>query len=158
MRYVLLDRITELGPERARGIKCVSLTDDVFLDHFPGRPVLPGALLLESMAQLSGVMLEAALRAQGKDDLHAVLTMVDRARFRRVVGPGDQVLLETERVAATEDGGRARAVARVGDEVAGDAQLTFVFARVKNAKLLATRREYLNIWLHGSSEEGAYEL
>jgi len=43
MRYVLLDRITALDPPRATGIKCVSLADDVFADHFPGLPVMPGA-------------------------------------------------------------------------------------------------------------------
>jgi 3-hydroxymyristoyl/3-hydroxydecanoyl-(acyl carrier protein) dehydratase len=51
MRYVLLDRITALEPpERARGVKCVTLSDDVFADHLPGHPVMPGALTLESLA------------------------------------------------------------------------------------------------------------
>jgi 3-hydroxymyristoyl/3-hydroxydecanoyl-(acyl carrier protein) dehydratase len=48
MRYLLLDRISELAPpERARGIKCVALSDDIFEHHFPGHPILPGALIVE---------------------------------------------------------------------------------------------------------------
>jgi 3-hydroxyacyl-[acyl-carrier-protein] dehydratase len=159
MRYLLLDRITELSPAGAKGIKCVSLADDLFVDHFPGRPVMPGAMLLESMAQLSGVLLETVLREQGVDERHAVLTMADRVRFRRLVSPGDRVLLEATPVSATEDGGRATARAYVDEDLAAEAQLTFVFAEVRNAKLLAERKAYLNVWLHGSSEgEGAYKL
>ena len=87
MRYILLDRITQLSPpEVARGIKCVSLSDDIFTDHFPGFPVLPGALIVESMAQLAGVLLEATMRERGRHDLHALLTMADRAKFRHVGG------------------------------------------------------------------------
>ena len=56
MRYILLDRITVLEPPRAQGVKCVSLADDLFVDHFPGHPVMPGALLIEAMAQLGGVL------------------------------------------------------------------------------------------------------
>ena len=74
MRYVLLDRISELHPpEQAVGVKCVSLADDVFVDHFPGHPVMPGALILESLAQLGGVLLEATMRSRGRSDLHALL-------------------------------------------------------------------------------------
>src|SRR5690242_1268310 len=63
VRYVLLDRITTLEPpELARGIKCVSLADDVFVDHFPGHPVMPGVLVVEALAQLAGVLLEATMR------------------------------------------------------------------------------------------------
>src|SRR5262249_59979783 len=80
MRYVLLDRITALEPpERARGVKCVTLADDVFADHFPGHPVMPGALTLESLAQLGGVLCEATMRLRGRNDLHALLVAVERA-------------------------------------------------------------------------------
>ena len=65
MRYLLLDRITSLERERATAIKCVSLADDVFVDHFPGYPVPPGTLIIEALAQLGGVLAEAAMRAEG---------------------------------------------------------------------------------------------
>jgi len=153
VRYILLDRITELQPpEVARGIKCVSLSDDVFADHFPGYPILPGAMMLEAMAQLAGVLLEATMRDRGRQDLHALLTMADRAKFRHPVRPGDRVELEARVERVTEDGGQAQAWARVDGKVTTEAMLSFAFAQVTNPVVLAKRREYLNIWLNGSAE------
>jgi 3-hydroxyacyl-[acyl-carrier-protein] dehydratase len=153
VRYILLDRITVLEPpELARGVKCVSLSDDIFVDHFPGHPVMPGALILEALAQLAGVLLEATMRARGRNDLHAILTMADRAKFRHVVRPGDRLELEARCERASEDGGQAQALARVDGVLASEAQLSFAFARITNPAVLARRREYLEIWLSGSTE------
>src|SRR5690242_14128610 len=107
MRYVLLDRITELSPPSlALAVKCVSLSDDLFADHFPGLPVMPGALVLESMAQLGGALLEASMRAIGRPDLYSVLSIVEKAKFRRMVRPGDKIELEARGLGAREEGGR----------------------------------------------------
>lgn len=153
MRYLLLDRITELDPpDFARGIKCVSLSDDVFGEHFPGYPIFPGALILESMAQLGGVLLEATMRQQARHDLHALLTMVDRAKFRRVVRPGDQLILEAKTLRASEDGGQIDATAFVDGTRVAQAQLTFAFAQVTNPRLIQRRKDVLNTWLHGAIE------
>src|SRR5512146_3253205 len=153
VRYVLLDRITTLQPpELAKGVKCVSLSDDIFVDHFPGHPVMPGALIVEAMAQLAGVLVEATMRERGRHDLHALLTMIDRAKFRHVVRPGDRLELEAKGLTVTEDGGQAQAWARLDGQVAAEAQLTFVFAPVTNPVVLARRREVLNVWLTGSAE------
>ena len=154
MRYVLLDRITALEPpESARGIKCVTLADDIFADHFPGHPVMPGALTLESMAQLGGVLCEATMRLRGRNDLHALLVAVERAKFRRMVRPGDRLELATTALRVSEDGGQVTATAHVEGQLAAEAELTFAFAEVKHPKLIERRREVLNVWLHGSSEE-----
>ncbi|MBL0217262.1 MAG: 3-hydroxyacyl-[acyl-carrier-protein] dehydratase FabZ [Myxococcales bacterium] len=151
VRYILLDRITVLEPpELARGIKCVSLSDDIFADHFPGYPVMPGALILEALAQLSGVLLEATMRERGRHDLHAILTMADRAKFRHVVRPGDRLELEARVERVSEDGGQAQAFARVEGKLASEAMLSFAFMQVTDPGVLAKRREYLEIWLHGS--------
>ncbi len=161
MRYLLLDRILELSPpERARGVKCVALSDDVFEHHFPGHPILPGALIVESLAQLGGVLLEAALKKRGHLNLHALLVAIDRAKFRQMVRPGDRLELVAESMQVSEDGGRVRAEARLtgGDrgephgQLCAEAELTFAFARVDNPTLLRRRREYLNLWLHGRAE------
>ncbi len=154
MRYVLLDRITRLVPaEVAQGVKCVSLADDIFVDHFPGHPIMPGALIVESLAQLGGVLVEATLRERGRNDLHALLTMVDRAKFRRLVRPGDKMELETRLITAREEGGQVRATASVEGQLVAEAELTFAFAEVKSEKLRARRREVLNVWLTGAAEE-----
>ncbi len=157
MRYLLLDRITALSPpELATGVKCVSLADDVFVDHFPGHPVMPGALIIEALAQLGGVLIEATMRTRGRSDLHALLTMVDRARFCRLVRPGDRLDLEVRGVTVSEDGGRVQAIAKRDGETAAEAQLTYAFARVTQESLLKRRQEVLNVWLFGSAE-GALE-
>ena len=151
VRYLLLDRITELAPpSRAPAVKCVSLADDCFVDHFPGHPVMPGALLLESLAQLGGVLVEAALRLQGRNDLHALLTMVERAKFRQMVRPGDRLELEALAVTVREEGGVVRGFARVEGKLVADAELTFALAEVKSPQLIARRREVLDIWLTGT--------
>ncbi len=154
MRYLLLDRITLLDPpERATGIKCCSLSESYLADHFPGHPVMPGALLVEGLAQLGGVLIEATLRQRGRNDLHALLLAADRVRFRQMVRPGDRVDLEARGVHATEDGGRVRGEASVNGVKVAEAELTFALLRVTNPALIARRREYLNLWLHGSTEE-----
>lgn len=152
VRYVLLDRITLLQPpELARGIKCVALSDDCFADHFPGHPIMPGALILEALAQLAGVLLEATMRQRDRHDLHALLTMIDRAKFRHVVRPGDRLELEARVLTVTEDGGQAQGYARVDGQLVAEGQLSFAFAQVTNPVVLAKRREFLNIWLTGSA-------
>ena len=83
-------------------------------------------------------------------DLHALLTMVDRAKFRHVVRPGDRLELEARVLRVTEDGGQAQAEARCEGKLAAEAQLSFAFAVVTNPVVLAKRREFLNIWLTGS--------
>jgi 3-hydroxymyristoyl/3-hydroxydecanoyl-(acyl carrier protein) dehydratase len=154
MRYLLLDRITELRPpERAAGVKCVSLSDDVFVDHFPGHPILPGALIVEGLAQLGGVLLEATVKHRGLAERHALLTIIERAKFRRPVRPGDKMELEASVLTCRDEGGQVRAVARVDGAVVAEAELTFAFAAVTNPTVIARRAEYLRIWLQGDSEE-----
>lgn len=131
----------------------MSLSDDIFADHFPGHPIMPGAMIIESMAQLGGVLVEASMREQGRHDLHALLVTVDRAKFRHQVRAGDKMELECHGIVVHEDGGQVRAMARVDGKLVAEAELAFAFARVTNPKLLARRREVLNIWLTGSAEE-----
>jgi 3-hydroxyacyl-[acyl-carrier-protein] dehydratase len=138
VRFLLVDRIIELTAERATGIKCVSLADDVFADHFAGWPIFPGSLVLEAMAQLAGAMLDEA----GRDEhMLALLVGVDRARFRRQVAPGDQLALEADVDQRVGDGVRVRVAASIGDERVADAVLSFVFATDPPAAMLAGRAE-----------------
>ena len=152
MRYVLLDRISELAPpDRARGVKCVSLSDDLFADHFPDHPVMPGAMMLESLAQLGGVLCEATMRQRGREDLHALLVGVEHARFRRMVRPGDRLELEAAAIVVQEGGGQVRGTAHVDGQLAVECEMMFAFTEVAHESLRARRRAMLNVWLHGSA-------
>lgn len=151
MRYLLLDRITALGAERATAIKCVSLADDIFVDHFPGYPVMPGALIVEALAQLGGALAEAAMRERGRTDLHALLMMIQRAKFRRLARPGDRLELEAIRVTCSEDGAQVRATATADGARVAEAELGFAFAQITDERQLAKRREILDVWLNGST-------
>lgn len=154
MRYLLLDRITELRPpELARGVKCVSLAEDTFGDHFPGYPIMPGAMILEGLAQLGGVLLEACMRERGRHDLHALLTMVERAKFRRLVQPGDRLEYSAKTLQVSEDGGKILATATIDGKKAAEAELMFAFAKVTNPRHIQLRRDVLNVWLYGYVED-----
>ena len=90
MRFYLIDRITEIAPKKyVEGVKLVSMSDDVFNEHFPGYPVFPGSLILEGLAQMSGLFFEYCLRQEGVTDKRAVLTLVNRMKYRHLVIPGD---------------------------------------------------------------------
>lgn len=151
MRWIPLDRVTELVPgERAAGLKAVSLADGVLLDHFPGLPLLPGALVLEAAAQLAGLLLEVTRNQPGSGEpLRALLVGVDRARFRKPAEPGD-VLTLTANLAADVDGAaRVNVAATVGDDPAMDAVLTFLLRAVDAPELHARRRELYRTWTRG---------
>jgi len=152
MRFYLLDRITECVPgEVARGIKNVTLSEDFMEEHFAGIPVMPGTLILESLAQLSGYLLAVT---QYPDDPHkhkAVLSTVEKAKFRKVVRPGDQLALESRLLSIREDAGKVECTASVMEDIVVTTRLMFYFADLKNEVLEANRREIFSIWRTGAS-------
>ncbi len=127
---VLVDRILELDPgERAVGLKNVTANEQFFVGHFPGNPVMPAVLILESMAQIGGVML---LSAVDEPDKIPLFTGVDKARFRSPVRPGDQLITECTLEHRHGLVGRVRAVARVDGKVVAEA--TYLYALVDELK------------------------
>ncbi len=121
--FLLIDTIEELEPgTRALGRKCVSVNEPFFQGHFPGNPVMPGVLIIEALAQVGAVAMLSQPDFQGRT---AYFAGIDKARFRRKVVPGDVLLLETEIIKVKGPIGIGRAVAKVGDQVAAQAELTF---------------------------------
>lgn len=121
--FLLVDTIEELeAGVRAVGKKCVSVNEPFFQGHFPGNPVMPGALIVEALAQVGAVAMLSQPEFQG---LTAYFAGIDRARFRRKVVPGDVLLLETEIIKVKGPIGVGRAIARVDGQVAAQAELTF---------------------------------
>lgn len=122
MRHYWVDRIVELEPgARAVGVKGVSLSEDVFLDHFPGNPVFPGVFLLEGLAQTAGVLLARTYHGERL----AVMVSIERARFKSFARPGDSVRMEVE--IEDNDGNVARVLgtACVVDRQVAAARFTF---------------------------------
>ena len=92
--FLLVDRVTELvEDERIAGIKNVTINEPFFQGHFPGLPIMPGVLQLEALAQLSGILL--LLNPKDRGSL-AYFMAIDKARFRKPVVPGDQLILMSE--------------------------------------------------------------
>ena len=125
--FLLVDRIIELTPgERAVGIKQVTANEPQFTGHFPERPIMPGVLLVEALAQTAGVAVLTLDEYRGKVGLFAG---IDECRFRRMVIPGDTLLLKVEVEKLRGMFGRARGVASVDGEVAAEAILSIIVPR-----------------------------
>ena len=92
--FILVDRIIEIVPdERIVGLKNVSMNEPFFQGHFPGTPVMPGVLIIEAMAQTGGVLVYASLSEEERKGLIYFMG-IDKARFRKPVVPGDQIVLD----------------------------------------------------------------
>ncbi len=91
--FLLVDRIVEIEPgKRIVGIKNVTINEQFFVGHFPGAPVMPAVLIIESMAQVSGVLIYKDLPDREKKLIY--FTGIESAKFRRPVLPGDQLRIE----------------------------------------------------------------
>lgn len=148
MRFFLFDKITrwEIGVA-AEAIKNVALSEDFFDDHFPRRPVMPGVLVLEGMAQLSGLLLEASLSQQYQHNAKAVLTVLERTKFRNLVKPGDTLLYRTEVKSVNETGGKVKATASCGKTVVTSTEMVFAFKYVDDPLLDEKRRHLMELWM-----------
>ena len=124
--FLLVDRVQITDPGRAAvGWKAVGANEPYLAGHFPGRPVMPGVLILEAMAQVGGVALLSVPEFRGQ---LALLGGVEHARFRRVVVPGDTLRLEVEVTRRVGRVGKARGIATVEGARAAEAELTFAVA------------------------------
>ena len=120
---LLVDRIVECDmKQRIVGIKNLTISEPCFQGHFPGDPIFPGVLQLEAMAQVGGILANKVFGSEGRI---AYFLAVDKARFRRIVRPGDQLRIEVElqraRLAMRKMGGKIF----VGDELACEADIMF---------------------------------
>jgi len=125
--FLLVDRILEVeGDKRIVGLKNVTINEPFFQGHFPGAPVMPGVLILESMAQVAGVMIYRDL-----PDKHSKLiyfTGIENAKFRRPVLPGDQLRIEMELLNRRDNFGKMSGQATVDGKLVAEAIVKFAIA------------------------------
>ncbi|MDD6331581.1 MAG: 3-hydroxyacyl-ACP dehydratase FabZ [Clostridium sp.] len=122
--FQLVDRIVECEPGKsAKGIKCVSVNELFFCGHFPQQHVMPGVLIIEALAQVGAVAILCEEENKGKI---AFFGGIKNARFKKQVVPGDVLTLECEITDRRGPIGFGKAVAKVGDKVAAQAELSFV--------------------------------
>ncbi|MHC4917005.1 MAG: 3-hydroxyacyl-ACP dehydratase FabZ family protein [Planctomycetota bacterium] len=154
MRFLLLDRITSWHPGRSgTAVKNVALSEDFFDDHFPLKPIMPGVLMLEGMAQLSGLLLEEGVRRDQGRNVKALMSMVERAKFRRPSRPGDSLEYSAEVRSVNDLGGKVSARASAAGEAVADCSLIFSFHEFENARLEARRDEILSLWTRDLKED-----
>lgn len=150
MRFFLIDRVDELVVgERIRGVKCVTLTDEVLHDHFPGFPILPGILIVEAVAQLSGYLLETTYvrdaPRQG-DPLRAVLSQIDRAKFYAPAAPGDRLVLEARISSIVGAAAQVQGLVTLEGKKAASVNLTFVLRAIDAPAVHEQRRSLYRLW------------
>ena len=121
--FILVDRIIECNDaDWIVGIKNVTASEPWFAGHFPGQPIFPGVLQLEAMAQTAGILLNKVLKSEGKVSYYLG---VDKAKFRRMVVPGDQVRMEIKLLKLRMGMARVAGRALVNGELACEAEMLF---------------------------------
>ena len=149
MRFVLIDRIDRLDlGRRAEGHKMIRPDEEYFRDHFPGYPIVPGVLVLESLAQLGGRLVEASVRDACGRRVLPMLAKVEHAKFLHSVRPGDRLDLAVDIVAIAEDAARVTGVARVGARKVAVAGIMYAMLDVDGTsdRIDATHAEALHGW------------
>jgi len=122
--FLLVDRVLECTPgESLVALKNVSYNENFFPGHFPNQPVMPAVLILEAMAQATGILVMRTLDSLPTERSVYYFVGVDKARFRRPVEPGDQLIINIELLRTVRDIWKAKAEARVNDTVVADAQI-----------------------------------
>lgn len=119
--FLMIDRMEEvIANESAIGIKNVSVNEPHFQGHFPGRPVMPGVLLIEAMAQTAAVLVVETLGPDAEGKLVYFMT-IDDARFRQPVVPGDTVKVHVTKLQNRRNVWKFRGEAKVGDKLCAEA-------------------------------------
>ncbi|HUM06197.1 MAG TPA: 3-hydroxyacyl-ACP dehydratase FabZ [Terriglobales bacterium] len=121
--FLLIDRVVELERmKRIVALKNVTINEPFFQGHFPEKPIMPGVLIVEAIAQAGGLLL--LTEVPNRDEMLMVFTGIEKARFRRPVVPGDQVRIEVEVKAWRITAARLEGKAYIGEKVAAEATVT----------------------------------
>lgn len=153
MRFFLIDRVTSLDRNCSiEGVKAWSLDNEIFLDHFPGQPIVPGVMLTESMAQLLGILVELSYYDKWGEEFKVfpILSIIQKAKFRKLVRPGDQTILKGELTSLDKNRAVGKVKLYVNQELKAEAILSFSIASskdIKPNKFMERREEFMHIIL-----------
>ncbi len=146
MRFHLFDRIEEICYGKyIIGVKCISLSDDIFNEHFPGYPIFPGSLIIEGLAQLGGSFFEIMMKENGLPLKRSVLTMINKIKFRKPAMPGDKLIYRADIVTMKDDYGVVSVKATLNEEIYAEGEFIFSFVDIPNEKLENSRKEMYKI-------------
>jgi len=146
--FILVDKIIELDEgKRAVGIKNVTMNEPFFQGHFPGHPIMPGVLILESIAQVGAVI---ALKMPENEGKFVFFAGIDQVRFRKPVVPGDQLRIEVEALKMKGSIGKLKGVAKVDNEEVAECEILFSI----NDKLGDEPRIHVTATVHPSAQLG----
>ena len=122
--FLLIDRLLKVEKDEfAIGLKNVTINEPFFLGHFPEQKVMPGVLIVECMAQTSAALVVSSFGEKAKGKLVYFMS-IDKARFRKLVVPGDQLLIEVRKKHARRSVWKFDCIAKVNDEIVSDATIT----------------------------------
>ena len=131
--FLLVDRVVEMeAGKRILALKNVTINEPFFAGHFPGYPLMPGVLLCEAVVQAGGILVRSSGADAERQPKYALLTGLDKVRFRHQVTPGDQLRLEAETIRQRGRFWRMRGTASVADQLA--AELEFSLTEVEPAE------------------------
>ena len=126
--FLLIDRLIDIkNDESAIGLKNVTINEPFFVGHFPGKKVMPGVLIVESMAQTSGALVVSSFGEEAMGKLVYFMS-IDKARFRQMVVPGDQLFIEVKKKQARKLVWKFDCLARVEENIVAEATITAMIA------------------------------
>ncbi len=156
MRFYMLDRVVHLEKNKSiDAIKCWTQTEDIFADHFPTMPIVPGVLIIEAMCQALGILMEETypdVYPENKDGVWSILSMLNKAKFKKFLIPGDRMEIHGELTSLEKNYGSGIVTVSVEKEFRASAEISLVFfprSKMKNPELLSQRANYVNFLFNG---------
>lgn len=143
---ILVDRVLEIeAGKRIVALKNVTINEPVFMGHFPHYPVMPGVLIVEALAQAAAILSFVSLGKQADKDSVYYFAGIDNARFKRPVGPGDQLRLEAELIREMRGIGKFSARALVDGQVVAEADLLCAYRKIAPAAASTAAGASMNV-------------
>ncbi len=148
MRFILIDKVIKLNLGKSiTGVKCITSTDDVMHDHFPGKPVMPGSLLLESAAQLSGMLLELSENQDESTPIRrSVLVQIEKMKFHKFSKPGDQLIIDANIISKLPEAAKVRVDIKCENEMRVNGILSFSLNELDTEEINKQRKMIYTLW------------